>query len=151
MKQFIIIILIVVAVIGLGTILFIQDGKRPPTKEEDIVARNGVHWHPQVSVYIRGQKQEVPPNLGLVLGMAAIHTHDSSGTIHVEPSGRVTKNDIRLGRLFEVWGKRFSSTCVFEECANEPGHVKMTVNGKDSIEFENYLMQDKDQIEIRYR
>lgn len=150
MKQLIIIILIAVAVIGLGAILFIQDSKRPSIKEEDIVANNGVHWHPQVSVFIRGQKQELPPNLGLVLGMAAIHTHDSSGTIHVEPSGRVTKNDIRLGRLFEVWGKRFNSTCVFDECANEPGHVKITVNGKDNTEYENYLMQDKDIIEIKY-
>ena len=29
-------------------------------------------------------------------------------------------------------------------------NVKMTVNGKENTEYENYAMQDKDKIELRY-
>lgn len=147
MKQIIIIIVIALAVIGLGVILFLQDAKKPRVTDEDIVSKNGLHWHPTVAIYIRGQKQDIPPNLGLALGMASVHTHDSSGTIHVEKGGRVTKDDIRLAALFKTWGKQFNSSCLLDECG---GKVTLLVNDKENTEFENYVMQDKDKIEIRY-
>jgi hypothetical protein len=28
--------------------------------------------------------------------------------------------------------------------------LKMTVNGKENTEYENYIMQDKDKIELRF-
>ena len=28
--------------------------------------------------------------------------------------------------------------------------MEMTVNGKENIEFENYIMKDKDKIELHY-
>ena len=147
MKQLIIIIAVALGVIGLGVVLFMQDAKKPPISQEDVVAQNGMHWHPNVSVFIKGQKHDIPSNLGTTLGMSTVHTHDSSGTLHVEKGGRVTKNDIRLSQLFKAWGKRFDSNCLLDECG---GRITLAVNGKENTEFENYVMRDKDQIEIRY-
>ena len=47
-------------------------------------------------------------------------------------------------------GKTFSKDCIFEYCSGADGTVKMFVNGKENTEFENYLINDKDKIEIRY-
>jgi len=38
---------------------------RPPIPESDIVSRNGLHWHPELAIYVKGVKQEIPANLGM--------------------------------------------------------------------------------------
>lgn len=137
MKQLVIITVITVAVIGLGIVLFMQDAKNP-IKAEDILSRSGVHWHPEVAVYIKGEKQEIPSGIGT---MQSMHTHDTTGQIHVEKNGQVTKDDVKLATLFKILGKQF----------DRPGEkFALLVNGKENMEFENYVMQDKDQIEIKF-
>lgn len=147
MKQIIIIIVVALAVVGLGVALFLQESEKSPIRNEDIVSSNGLHWHPTVAVYVKGQKQDIPPGLGTAFGMSTVHTHDSTGELHVEKGGRVIKDDIKLAQLFKAWGKRFDSSCLLDECG---GKVTLMVNGKVNTEFENYVMQDKDKIEIRY-
>lgn len=122
----------------------------PKTPESEIIARSGIHWHPEISIYIKNQKQEIPANLGLGVVMQGVHTHDSSGVIHVEKQGLVKKEDAALGKFFKIWGKQFNSNCIFESCNSESGTIKMLVNGQENTEFENYSMKDKDKIEIRY-
>lgn len=125
---------------------------RPPTPETDIASKRGLHWHSQLSISIKGQKQEVPANIGIGGGriMGSTHTHDTSGEIHLEKQGLVTKNDISLGQFFKTWGKQFNSSCILDSCNGPDGTVKLTVNGKENAEFENYSMKDKDKIEIKY-
>ena len=41
----------------------------------DIIARNGLHWHPELAIYVKGEKQEIPANIGLVGGHQPTHTH----------------------------------------------------------------------------
>ena len=82
-----------------------------------------------------------------------IHTHDQDakdGVIHMEMKGVVTKDETKLKNFFRVWGKEFSSTQIFDKKNGEEGKVKMMVNGKENIDFENYQMRDGDNIEIRY-
>lgn len=107
--------------------------------EDQIASRTGLHWHAQLAIYIKGEKQEVPEGIGLGAIEQPIHTHDNSGTIHMEFPGLVKKDDLRLGQFFQIWGKQFNS-----------GKVKMMVNGQDNQEFRNYQMRDGDKIEIRY-
>lgn len=140
-------ILVIAGPIG-GLIAY--EATRPPTPEDDIISRNGIHWHPQLTITIKGQDQEISPNIGLGGAEMTIHTHDTSGTIHEEIPGLVTKEDIKLGRFFKIWGKQFTSTCIFDQCNGPEGKVSMTVNGKANTDFDNYLMHDKDTIEIRY-
>ncbi len=143
-KTALIVLIIGVGIAGLGWYFKI----RPPLPESEIISRAGIHWHPEIKISILGQKQEIPDNIGLGVVEKPIHTHDNTGVIHLEFSGLVKKDDILLGKFFEVWGKKFSKDCIFDKCNGFEGQIKMLINGKQNFEFENYLMKDKDKIEI---
>ena len=144
-------ITIIVLVIGgiLGGLVWLI-ANQPKTLESEIISKSGIHWHPELTITVKGQKQEIPANIGIGITHESIHTHDATGTLHLEIEGRVVKNDIKLGRFFKIWGKQFSSNCIFEFCNSPNGKVKMTVNGQENNEFDNYLMKDGDKIEILY-
>lgn len=121
--------------------------------ESEIVARNGMHWHPKLSIYVEGEKQPFTNGIGLNGSVHnPIHTHDDADKdiVHMEFQGVVTKEDTKLANFFKIWGKKFSSTQILDKKNGEEGTVKMTVNGKGNTEFENYQMRDGDMIEIRY-
>lgn len=114
----------------------------PQALEGDILSKNGLHWHTQLSLFIDDKAQEIPADIGIGITHNPIHTHDATGEIHLEFSGLVKKSDLALGKFFEIWGKKFSL---------DGKMVKMTVNGKENTELESYIMKDKDVVEIRYQ
>jgi hypothetical protein len=79
----------------------------------------GYHIHVHLQLYVDGHQRAVPYGIGVVaprqleqtpagpfvVGGAAfywLHTHDSSGVIHIEsPTRRV----FRLGEFFDLWGQ----------------------------------------------
>jgi hypothetical protein len=122
-------------------------------QESEIVSKTGLHWHPKLSIYINGQKQELTEAIGLGAVHQPLHTHEEDykdGVIHMEMQGVVTKDDTKLGNFFRIWGKEFSSTQIFEHTNGDGKTVKMTVNGQENTDYENYKMRDGDIIEIRY-
>ena len=121
---------------------------RPSQPESEIISRQGIHWHTEISITILGQKQVIPANIGLGITEQPIHTHGEDNKIHLEFTGLVKKDDIRLGRFFEIWDRTFSQDCIFTKCNGPEGKVKMLVNGEPNFEFENYIMRDKDKVEI---
>ncbi len=125
---------------------------QPVPAEADIISRNGMHWHPHLRIIIKGKEELIPAGIGLGAVHDPVHTHESDGIIHFEygPGSRVTKNDTRLGRFFEIWGKRFTKECIFDFCTGSEGTMKMMVNGEANTEFEHYAMKDNDKIEIIY-
>lgn len=129
----------------------------------EIVSEQGIHWHPELTIVIKGQKQEVSANIGIgpqnstskwydpMMQMTDIHTHDNSGTLHWEVmAGPVKRGHVKLGAFFEIWGKPFSKNQIFDNKSGNGGMVKMTVNGQPNTDFENYIVKDKDKIEISY-
>ena len=68
----------------------------------------------------------------------------------MEMSSLVTKDETRLKKWFQLWGKDFNSNCIFDKCNGPDGTIKIYVNGQENKEFENYLMKDGDNIEIKY-
>jgi len=115
-----------------------------------LISRNGIHWHSDIEIYIKGEKQEVPANIGLIGGHSPVHTHDADGEIHLEFEGLVRENDTRVGVFFARWGREFSAERIFDYQNGEEGRVMMLVNGVENTEFENYRMRDGDKVEIRY-
>ena len=113
------------------------------TSESDIVSRNGFHWHPELTIYVKGEKQKIPENIGIGAVHQPIHTHDDSdqGVVHMEFQGLARKQDIALGQFFKNWGKDLRSFGT---------NMKMVVNGEENTEYENYVMHDKDKIELRF-
>lgn len=136
------VVIFFVASIALSNILQSSD----PT----LISTRGIHYHPQLEIYIQGEKQEIPAGIGLVGGHSPLHTHDPDGVIHLEYGGTVHAEDTTLGRFFEIWGKKFSKDQIFDFVNGPEGVVSMTVNGVPNTEFENYHMKDGDKIVIRY-
>lgn len=144
-------IVIPLILIGLSIGWFLwREASKPAAPEDEIISRRGIHWHPELTILIKGQRQEIPANVGIGIRHEPIHTHDNSGILHLEMQGLVKKKDIRLSHFFEIWDKEFNSNCIFEFCNGQDGTVKMFVNGNPNPEFENYEMRDNDKIEIRY-
>lgn len=143
-------IVTILVIVGVSLLLASSSTSVP---DDQIVAKNGLHWHPQLIITIDGKRQEIPANVGIGTIHQKIHTHDTDakdGVIHMEMSGIVVKEDTRLGNFFRIWGKELSSTTIFDKKNGEEGKVKMVVNGKENTDFENYLMKDGDGIEIKY-
>lgn len=143
--------LVILAIGGSVGVLVWYAASRPPIPEEEIISRRGIHWHPELAILIKEEKQEISANIGIGGVHQPIHTHDTSGTLHLEIQGFVTKQDTILGRFFKIWGKQFNSNCIIEFCNGPDGIVKLFVNGQENGEFENYPMKDGDKIEIRYQ
>lgn len=151
MKGFLVSAAVVVALVG-GAIWW---SKSLQSSDPDIIARNGIHWHPELSIIVQGEKQIIPPNIGIGgkyaayptfdprMGMTAIHTHDDAnqGIIHFEFPGIVRKQDLTLGQFLKIWGRDIDSF---------GSDVTMTVNGEPNSELGDYVMEDTDKIELRY-
>jgi hypothetical protein len=151
MKKFGILAIIVVVLLVGGVWLSNMSSSSDSSDDGgEVISRNGIHWHPELEIYVHGEKVEIQEGLGLVGIHNPIHTHDDLPLIHMEFSGRVMKENTTLGEFFKVWGKEFSSTQLFDNHNGPEGMVHMFVNGEENTEFENYHMQDKDKIEIRY-
>ena len=114
---------------------------RPPIPEGEILAQNGLHWHPELAIFVKGEKQEIPANIGIGVTHNPVHTHDSSGVIHLEFPGLVRGDDVKLGRFFKVWDR---------DLMTFGRSVRMIVNGEENVELQNYRMKDGDKIELRY-
>jgi hypothetical protein len=143
--------LIVVGLVGGGIVILNVTGEdRALVSRDDIIARTGIHTHPEIEIYIHGEAQEITKDIGIGIKHSGMHTHDTDGVIHNEVTGLVTTRDTELGRFFNEWGRDFNSECIFEFCNGPDGTVTMTVNGESNFDFEKYQMKDHDRIEIRF-
>lgn len=136
-----------------GVILFFwatSGSTNEKLENEGIISRKGLHLHPKLNIYIKGELQNIPADVGLGAVHLPMHTHGTDHIIHLEFSGLVTLDDTRLEKFFKIWGKQFNSNCIFDFCNGPSGTVKMFVNGKPNNEFEKYPMKADDKIEIRY-
>lgn len=110
-------------------------------RNSPVVARNGLHWHPRLEMYVRGEKLEIPQNLGLGAVHRPVHTHEDLPLVHLEFEGRVHEEDLMLGEFFESWGRDMRE---FGE------NMRMSVDGVPNTDYERYVMRDGDVIELRY-
>lgn len=120
------------------------------SENDPIISHTGIHFHPKIDIYIKGQLQTIPADVGLRPIEHPIHTHDADNIIHLEFSGLTTLNNTRLQEFFKIWGKQFNSNCIFDYCNGPSGTLRMLVNGQPNNDFEKYPMKDEDQIEIHY-
>jgi hypothetical protein len=110
----------------------------------------GAHIHPNLAVYVDGEEVAIPVNIGIDPAqppemMAGLHTHDSSGVIHVENAAEPT-----LGQFFEIWGVPFSADRLGPNEAKRDKTVRMWVDGEPSREFGDLVMEDGQEIVVAY-
>jgi cyclophilin family peptidyl-prolyl cis-trans isomerase len=128
------------------------------------------HIHARLSIFIDGQNVAIPANVGAISNnhnpgaqMQIVHTHDTTGTLHIEPflSPTPVTSYPDVGDFFEIWRTKaasaannpsatFSSTTLMGLQADATHEVRMYVNGRRSFEFENHLIDEGESIVLVY-
>ena len=103
-----------------------------------------VHTHQHIDIIVNGRHIPIPAGIGINEAqafIAPIHTHDTTGILHVE------SDEVRaftLGQVFDIWGVRFTASCLGAHCVDEGHTLRTFVNGLDmpgdprSIELEQH-------------
>jgi hypothetical protein len=142
-KNMLLLSLIVLAVIGVSIVTV------------EFVAANTLrmHIHPQLSITLNGSPVQVPTQIGIdpslwrdhsldrygVSGLAPIHTHDTSGLIHVESN---TVRDFTLHQFLAIWGQPSDGSAI-------NGHTvsSLSVDGQSQPSpAQDVVFKDKQQI-----
>ena len=85
-----------------------------------------LHIHQHLDVYVDGSHVVVPADIGIGGGFAPLHTHDTSGIIHVEAE---TQGPFSVGEFFDIWGVRLTPDCVGSYCNAGDKTLKVYVDG----------------------
>ncbi len=145
----IIIPVIVVVAIAIVAMSFMSGPSLPSNKM-------ALHNHVNLTVTSNGQPITVPAHIGMVQvgkaedqslygdhsldkngmeGMSPLHTHDTSGSIHVESN---TVRDYTLGELLDIWrGLSINGKTV-----------QATLNGNPVSDFRNIILKDGYSIDL---
>jgi hypothetical protein len=108
-----------------------------------------LHIHPQLSITSDGRPLILPSQIGIdqslwkdhsldnygLQGLAPLHTHDASGTIHVESNAY---RNYTLGEFLNIWGG-------FDTNAKT---VNATVDGKPVSDYKDIILRDGEQIKL---
>jgi hypothetical protein len=100
-------------------------GLDPLTAEGQVL-----HIHQHLDLFDAGRRVTVPANIGIDASgryLAALHTHDTTGIMHVESPTVVSYT---LGQFFAVWGVRLDAHCVGDLCAGGSKRLQVWVDGK---------------------
>ena len=130
-----------------GVAIFMSYSQSKSTTSVPIDSMGMMHLHTHLTLVFDGKEAPVPAQIGIdqtlwddhsidsygMTGMAPLHTHDTSGTIHVE-SYKI--KDYYLGQLLVIWGLNLS----------EYKQVTLTVNGQPFTDYQNYVFKDGDKI-----
>ena len=149
-KNLMIIIPILAAVVI--SLIVLSSTSGPPTPSNKMV----LHNHVNLNVTYNGQALKVPEHIGMVEigkaqdpllygdhsldnygmeGMSPLHTHDASGSIHVEAN---TKRDFMLGEFLDIW-----------EGLDVSGKtVQASLNGNSVSDYRNIILNDGDSISL---
>lgn len=142
----IIIWVVILSAIAFGAYKIIN---APQVPEEEIASRNGLHWHSHISIFIKGEQVMIPADIGISGPMGAggdpmeLHTHGVDGIVHAEFAGLVKRDQLKIGKFFEIWGKDFSKDGILGNRTGEGGAVRMFVNGEENFDYENYEITGK--------
>jgi hypothetical protein len=118
-----------------------------------------MHIHPHLSVLANNSSIYVPEQIGIdpslwkdhsldeygmqsmpemnMSAMAPLHTHDDSGSIHVEST---INRDYTLGEFLSIWGMNLDGKTV-----------KMTADNKPIADFKEHILRDGEQIRLEVR
>ena len=124
------------------------------------------HYHPNLKITVDGQSQPIPANTGIDQvgcreGMRWIHVHNAGENgqftkLHIETP---SKMNVPLGAFFEIWGREGGPSLTDDRKFDINGNgvsdwdefeITMNVNGDSDGNFEEYVMEDLDNIELTF-
>jgi hypothetical protein len=137
-------IIIVIVIVLLGFLFVyprIKQGSDPGSFAVPCLSPNKPllqHIHPHIAIFTDGVEEKVPANIGLVGCERALHTHDSTGELHVEAQD---KREYTFGDFMSVWGKDFE----------REGYVlRATVDGEEILNPAGVIFEDGQRIVLEY-
>ncbi len=117
----------------------------------------GVHWHPVLSITSNTSGAvTVPAQIGIDQslwkdhsldqygegGLAPLHTHDTSGTIHVEVN--TSHRDFTLHEFLAIWGQPGDGSAI-----NGKAVISLTVNGQvQASPTQDIVLKENQQIKM---
>jgi hypothetical protein len=110
----------------------------------------GYHVHAVLRIYIDGKQIQVPEKIGIDTAeeyLAPLHTHDTSGIIHIESSEPFP---FKLAQFFTIWGVKFTNTQLGGYVAGNGNVLSVYVNGKQVSNPVGYVMSAHDHILVGY-
>lgn len=114
------------------------------------VGNETYHIHAVLRVFNQGQPVEVPQGIGIDQSsnfFASLHTHDSTGTIHMETDNPYP---FTLGQFFTIWGVKLSKTQLGGLKNAGQNKVQTYVNGKPIADPVTYKPKSHDKIVVAY-
>ncbi|MEO8863078.1 MAG: hypothetical protein ABI354_02025 [Candidatus Saccharimonadales bacterium] len=110
-----------------------------------------LHIHPHVDIFIDGQPVTIPPGVGINMAdgfIAAIHTYDTSGVLHIQPA---TVRTFTLGQFFDTWGVDFTSKRIGIYQTDSNKTLKVFLNGKQYPgDPQQPILKDSEEIVVAY-
>jgi hypothetical protein len=106
------------------------------------------HAHAHLALIVRGQLRDLPARVGIsATTICWLHTHDSSGIIHIEAGDR---RALTLGDFFSVWAQPMRTDAVAGETVAAGESIRVTVNGSVvTADPATIVLNNKDDIVIQ--
>jgi hypothetical protein len=118
-----IVLAIVIGACGQSAAPTLPPATNVPCGPSEVLIR---HEHTHLTILIRGQIKSVPAFIGIsATQICWLHTHDTSGIIHLEAGDNRT---FTLADFFAVWRQPLSGTVVDGERVGSGESIQVTVN-----------------------
>lgn len=141
-----------IAAITAGIVIAAASGAIQPPKAPTMNKPMVMHIHPKLSLFIDSQQTQIPANIGIdrslwnehsldsngMQGMAPLHTHDTSGTIHVESN---EQREFPLGQYLDIWG-------ILSDNKYADKQVKVIADGTLVSDYRSLVLKDGQEIRI---
>jgi hypothetical protein len=91
-----------------------------------------VHYHAHLTLTYQGQPTTIPAGIGINDSVCIhwLHTHTTSGIIHIEAPASSASRKFTVGDFFAVWGQPLSSRQVATYSISSPGQIRVWVDGQ---------------------
>ena len=91
-----------------------------------------VHYHAHLTVIYRGEPAAIPANTGILTGTCFywMHTHTTSGIIHIEAPKDSATRQFTVGDFFAIWNQPLTAKKVATFNVGKGDEVKVWVDGK---------------------
>lgn len=110
-----------------------------------------LHIHQHIDIFVDGNPVTIPADIGINSDqnfLSPIHTHDTTGVVHVESPVNQT---FYLGQFFDIWGVRLTNDCLGGYCNGGGKTLKIFNNGKEVTgDFAGLVLTAHQEIVISY-
>ncbi|MCZ2403015.1 hypothetical protein IV498_07420 [Paenarthrobacter sp. Z7-10] len=137
---------------------FAGSGERIKSAGLQILDAEGTveHYHAHLDIFVDGNKVAVPANIGFAVdasgqatGISALHTHDTSGVVHIEAATAGKK--YILGQLLTEWGVLGTDGSIGGKTGRGDQGWHLVVNGaKDDADPTSLTLRAHQEIALVY-